>query len=304
VGDEASDDNRLYLIQQYLASAAERERQLEASPEAVPQPQAGGSGASAVRGEQGATGGDKTPPNPGRAAIKGPSDNPEVRLSPAAQLEQAKTFGILELLRSSGPGDPNAPGDPLAFAAPLGSDPFSSNGGLWDAEIGEASGSNGMALTGTGLRGGGPGEGIGIDGIRTAVGMPGNGGNHIGWGHEHGRTQVAHRSRAPRLRRGEVRIDSGRLPAHIIQRVVLSNQGRFRSCYEQGLLANPSLAGRINVRFLIGRDGRVMSALNAGSDLPDPAVVHCVTRAFSSITFPAPESGVVTVQYPMQLSTD
>ena len=95
---------------------------------------------------------------------------------------------------------------------------------------------------------------------------------------------------------------SGRLPAEIVQRVVRQNFGRFRLCYENGLRANPTLEGRITVRFVIGRDGAVSSVENAGSDLPDPTIAGCVIRSFYGISFPQPEGGVVFVTYPIVFS--
>jgi hypothetical protein len=95
---------------------------------------------------------------------------------------------------------------------------------------------------------------------------------------------------------------SGRLPPEVIQRIVRQNYGRFRLCYENGLRNNPNLQGRVSVRFVIGRDGSVSNVGNAGSDLPDPAVVSCVTRAYYGLSFPQPEGGIVTVVYPIMFS--
>ena len=97
-------------------------------------------------------------------------------------------------------------------------------------------------------------------------------------------------------------IASGRLPPEIIQRVVRQNFGRFKGCYESGLRGNPNLGGRVAVRFIIGRNGSVSGAQNGGSDLPDSGVVSCVVRAFYGLSFPAPDSGIVTVTYPILFS--
>ena len=97
---------------------------------------------------------------------------------------------------------------------------------------------------------------------------------------------------------------SGRLPPEVIQRIVRQNQGRFRMCYEQGLRLNPNLEGRVVTRFVIGKDGAVSDASNAGSDLPDSQAVACVVRAYYGLFFPQPESGIVTVVYPIMFSPD
>jgi len=95
---------------------------------------------------------------------------------------------------------------------------------------------------------------------------------------------------------------SGRIPPEVIQRIVRQNFGRFRACYETGLRSNPSLSGRVAVRFVVGRDGSVSNVGNGGSDLPDGGVVSCVVNSFRGLSFPAPEEGIVTVGYSIQLS--
>ena len=87
-----------------------------------------------------------------------------------------------------------------------------------------------------------------------------------------------------------------------VQRVVRSDFRKFRQCYEDGLHKDPKLAGKVAVRFVIGSDGKVASAADGGSDLPNPAVVRCVIQSFSSLTFPPPENGKVTVVYPIQFT--
>jgi hypothetical protein len=95
---------------------------------------------------------------------------------------------------------------------------------------------------------------------------------------------------------------SGRLPPETIQRIIRQNFGRFRACYQAGLQHHPTLAGRVAVKFVIGRDGAVASVQDGGSDLPDPRVVSCVIRAFYGLSFPQPEGGIVSVVYPIAFS--
>ena len=130
----------------------------------------------------------------------------------------------------------------------------------------------------------GEGIGLGLVGSRGGFGDSGAGG-----------------SKSPRIRAGAVSV-AGRLPPEVIQRIVRQNFGRFRLCYEAGLSRNPKLEGRVSVRFVINRDGSVTDAKDGGSDLPDPAVVSCVTRAFQTLSFPQPEGGIVTVSYPIVFS--
>ena len=80
------------------------------------------------------------------------------------------------------------------------------------------------------------------------------------------------------------------------------NFGRFRLCYEERLRNNPNLQGKVAVRFEIDGNGAVGQTANAGSDLPDAAVVNCVTRSFSGLSFPPPDGGKVSVVYPVMFS--
>lgn len=81
------------------------------------------------------------------------------------------------------------------------------------------------------------------------------------------------------------------------------NFGRFRGCYEQGLADNPSLEGRVVIKFVIGRDGAVSASQDGGSDLASAPVIACAVRAMSTLSFPEPEGGIVTVVYPFALSS-
>ncbi|MRG96968.1 AgmX/PglI C-terminal domain-containing protein [Polyangium spumosum] len=78
----------------------------------------------------------------------------------------------------------------------------------------------------------------------------------------------------------------------------------MRTCYEKGLQKNPSLEGRIAVRFVIGTDGKVQSAGEDAQAFPDPAVARCVLDAFQALQFPQPEGGIVTVVYPIRFAAN
>jgi MYXO-CTERM domain-containing protein len=106
-------------------------------------------------------------------------------------------------------------------------------------------------------------------------------------------------SAAPTLTQGAMTVSAG-LPSEAVQRIVRQNFGRFRLCYEQRLVSNPNLQGTVTTKFEIDASGAVTSAKNGSSDLPDSAVVECVTRAFRGLSFPEPLSkGKVEVVYPI-----
>jgi hypothetical protein len=91
----------------------------------------------------------------------------------------------------------------------------------------------------------------------------------------------------------------GLITSESVQRVLRQGQGRFRVCYDRSLSARADLRGRVTVRFAIGQDGAVSNVSTAESDLPDPAVLSCVTRSFVGLSFPRLESGVATVTVPL-----
>ncbi len=96
---------------------------------------------------------------------------------------------------------------------------------------------------------------------------------------------------------------SGRLPPEVIRRIVQRHMGAIRTCYSDGLRKNPDLSGKVNVSFVIGRDGDVTSAKSTDYTLPDAAVRACIVKVFRTMTFPQPEGGIVTVHYPIVLES-
>jgi hypothetical protein len=299
--DEGIDQDQLYLIQQYLDAAAERELE-EEETEQVSDSDAdnkeGGTGTRA-KGEEGSMGKETSKETNKRYAVQGPQDNQDPHIARQAALREAMEFGMIGLLNTGAAGDPNAPTAPWGRDTSLGTDEVSAMGNMWGDEIGDAFGSGGLGLSGIGEGGGGRGEGIGLGNIGT-MGHGAGTGTGQGFGSGHGRLGGSHRTKAPQVRMGATQV-SGRLPPEVIRRIVRQNYGRFRLCYEQGLGRNPNLAGRVTVRFVIGRDGAVSNVSNGGSDLPDSNVVNCVVKAFYGLSFPKPEGGIVTVQYPIML---
>ncbi len=303
--DALSEDQRI-LIQQYIDDAAEQELEARESHELAEaqtdQPE-GGTGRRSI-GEEGSMGDPTAPAADRRFAVRGPQDNPDPRIARLEALRDAASFGMIALINTGAGGDPDAPTAPWGREDALGNDPLSARGNMWGNEMGAAFGVGGLGLSGIGEGGGGDGEGIGLGtvgtighGAGTGVGQGFGPGGH---GLSSGRYRKGHDTGAPRLRSGETNV-KGRLPPEVIQRIVRQNFGRYRLCYQNGLRQNPSLAGRVVIHFVIGRDGRV-SRVGGGGDLPDAAVISCVTRAFYGLTFPQPEGGVVSVSYPLTFS--
>lgn len=95
---------------------------------------------------------------------------------------------------------------------------------------------------------------------------------------------------------------SGRLPPPLIQSIVRTHYPEFERCYAAGLRRDPELQGRIQIRFVIERDGSVGNVTTAGSNLLDTEVSRCIVSESQLMHFPAPDGGIITVVYPLMLS--
>jgi hypothetical protein len=294
-GDDI-DNDRLYMMKQYLSANAERNREEEAEKNESGLKNADpGAPAQAAAGREGALGKLNAPVTNRRAAVRG--DSPTTELSRAQMIDAARSFGMIDLLGSLS-SSAGGTSSPFARNEALGHDASDAEGSMFGDEIGE-SGGNGLRLSGLDNGGGGHGLGVGIGGIGTCG--TGNCGPS-GFGDSRGRVAGTHKTGVPRITPAGVTNVSGHLPPEVVQRIVRQNYGRFRMCYENGLRANPNLTGRVTARFVISREGSVSNVQNGGSDIPDSGVVSCVVQAFYGLSFPAPDNGIVSVSYPIMFS--
>jgi hypothetical protein len=293
-GDEGISEQQQYELTALLQGEAVPERDQAKDAAAEAKPGEHGDVGQAGPGEAGKAGSEVSRAGNRRFGVQG--EGPEAHLSRAEGLRQALDFGMIGLLNTMN-GSMGSPVSPFGREIASGIDPVSGNGNMFGETIGDAAGVGGLTLTGIGEGGNGRGVDIGVGRIGTVghdlVGGDGRAGAFVS-----GRHQV----KSPGIVHVGQSITSGRLPPEVIQRVVRQNFGRFKACYENGLRGNPNLQGRVAVRFVIGRDGAVSSVANGGSDLPDGGVVSCVSQAFYGLSFPQPESGVVTVTYPIIFS--
>ncbi|HJL16768.1 MAG TPA: AgmX/PglI C-terminal domain-containing protein [Sandaracinaceae bacterium LLY-WYZ-13_1] len=106
---------------------------------------------------------------------------------------------------------------------------------------------------------------------------------------------------APRVR--TPRADTlGALSREQVRRVVRRHVAEVRFCCEQGLQRRPDLEGRVAVRFIVGSDGVVRSAVldRASTTVGDARVSSCVSQAVQRWTFPS-APGTTGVTYPFVL---
>ncbi len=96
----------------------------------------------------------------------------------------------------------------------------------------------------------------------------------------------------------------GSLDKSLIDDVIKRNRNRIRYAYERQLRANPSMAGKLTVRFVIGADGNVQSAEIRNSTVGDEKLEKDIERVFERMTFPKPKGGgTVIVTYPLVFSS-
>ncbi len=160
-----------------------------------------------------------------------------------------------------------------------------------------------------GLKGSQHGEGIGLGGLGV-VGT-GRGGGGFGWGGAgrdgfglgsgYGRSPgaLSQRSRqTPRVVAGRPLVQ-GSLDKEIIRRVVRRHRREVRYCYEQELIKDPYLQGKVTVSFVIQTSGRVTSSVVKSSTLRNNRVERCVVGKIRRWVFPEPKGGgLVRVTYP------
>jgi hypothetical protein len=295
--DEAElDRDNVLAMRKLLNAAAVREERasdaLEGDPSRL-EPEGGP--AAAARGQAGAMGTVRAT-HDGRYGIEGPKDNPDPHLAREALLREVAHFGAVDLLGAMAGSLPTALSAVWGHDTASGRDANSAFGHMFGDGIDDATGSGGLDLTGPDEGGAGRADTIGL---RDMLGLdPGSGVTNQGIGAGRGLRQRPRVATAPHVR-DEVTTVNGHLRPEVIQRIVRQNFGRFRFCYESALRGNPSLQGRVVVRFVIDRSGAVSLSSDGGGDLPDRTAAQCVVRAFANLSFPPPDGGMVTVVYPI-----
>lgn len=218
------------------------------------------------------------PPEPPKPEPSKPVSKPsrdEGRLARLAALREASDIGLLAIL---GSGD-NAPlGDVLGggSGAELG-------GLLAGAATGEPDGYGGLGVATTGRHGGGTGE------VRAGGGALADIGSLSAAG---AGSVKAPSGPAPVVTIGSIRVEGPDDATSSVTPSLQRTRARLRACYRRALDLDPSLHGRITVRFAIEPRGSVASVATgpAGTlpepdELSDPTLTRCVAQAITSTRF-------------------
>jgi hypothetical protein len=81
---------------------------------------------------------------------------------------------------------------------------------------------------------------------------------------------------------------------------LVRRQAATKPCYNQRLLDDPQLSGRVTVGLRIGPDGRVCSADITRNELGDSGVAECVVDVLQESGYPPPDGGCVEVNVPLR----
>ena len=93
----------------------------------------------------------------------------------------------------------------------------------------------------------------------------------------------------------------GSLDKSIIDGKVREILPDVKTCYDEGLVAQPDLTGRVVIEMVIGKDGMVSSAKSdpEKTTLDSTEVIDCVSEKIAQLEFPPPKGGgIVIVVYP------
>ncbi|MDJ0761776.1 MAG: AgmX/PglI C-terminal domain-containing protein [Myxococcota bacterium] len=94
---------------------------------------------------------------------------------------------------------------------------------------------------------------------------------------------------------------TGVLSPQEVAKVVNRRLGSIKGCYERALRRDPTLGGKVTVRFTISGSGKVSAARTTLNELT-PEVGNCIVSAFKRFRFPQPDGGALTVEYPFMFT--
>ena len=97
------------------------------------------------------------------------------------------------------------------------------------------------------------------------------------------------------IRSPEKMVGRGKLNKDSVKRVIKQRQRQLQACYERELKKDPSLNGKVIVRWTIGPAGRVTDAKVVKNTLKTPVVGRCVAEKIKRWRFDKPKGGSVTV---------
>lgn len=222
----------------------------------------------------------------GYAAPRSPSPQPSAA-PPRAKV--AESTGLLADLNASPSGSVSAD-EPSSEAV------ANALGGLIGSQYGSQYGHGGLgSLGGEGSGGGGTAAGLGGAGRRGSA--------RASSGYGAGAGYYGKRSVDPPRVATSAPIVLGSIDRSVIDRIIKQHLAQIRTCYQKGLSKHPTLSGRVELKFVIDKDGAVTSVEVKETTLGSEIVEQCISSRFLRMRFPAPAGGgIVVVNYPFVFS--
>jgi len=165
--------------------------------------------------------------------------------------------------------------------------------GMAGARVVAGRGSGGLSTTGSGVGGGGTGQGhlYGAGEMDT--------GGRATRGRGRGPTLASRKEHEVKLDIATGNVDDGGgLTKEQVARVVRAHSNAVKFCYEKELQRKPTLAGKIEVYWVIVPDGSVEKSKIASTTMEDNAVEGCVARQVKQWVFPKSDGRTVVQSYP------
>lgn len=294
--DENASDNRFVG---YIHQPDEAPPPIETPTEVDSDDSAGSASGARSAGPEGAMGKPTARATAGLYKMKGPKTAVPQMARNHDPDQLARDAGILGMMQTEA-GHFLASPHGGQFA--VGNDDEDIWGGLKGTEFGESYGT-GLGLVGTGRLGGGTAEGtIGMGNVGT-IGRIGGGGTGTQYGRGTSDGFKDRGTKVPRVRAASATVQ-GAIDKDIIRRVVRAHINEVSHCYNQGLVRDPNLEGRVAVQFTIGPTGSVGMAVVESSSVRDASVSQCIAKSVKRWKFPKPDTGGnVIVTYPFVLAS-
>jgi Ca-activated chloride channel family protein len=163
-------------------------------------------------------------------------------------------------------------------------------------------GAGGLGTRGSGMAGGGSGYGSGSGRALSMAAPPSKLSASRNPSEESVSYDEAERSEARVSRAAPVVM--GALNRSVIDRVIRQQLPEIRACYEQQLLEDATLEGKVIVKFTIAADGSVAHAEIKSSTLANSELESCILKRFDELQFPSQNNGgIVIVSYPLGFKT-
>ncbi len=302
--DEQAETARVRLLHTYLDAATAREAQPRTDNRHGPSRAAGLKKPPARRstpGEAAANDADIEPPPVTVAesllGLEGNAMRTRDPIERRGQIEAARKFGVVGMLAWPELSDPK-----FRFERTMSGEELAMMQRLFNPDAPPVyQGPGGLALSSTGIGGGGKADVIELGAVRTAAEGQGEALARLPGLTRAAIEPEAHTARSLPARERES-ITSDPLAAASIRRAVHAERAALRDCYRNALPGDSAVATSATVRFLVLGNGRIDRVSASHPTLPGN-VSTCIERVFLGLSVPNPVSRPVHVAYRVALDS-